>query len=77
MFENIRKCLDEYEKEITRWDESCGDFDIENCDTINYFELNFAKMIMKDLSYGKYDEKVAKIILATKGVSNEIKVKVE
>lgn len=78
MFKNIRECLDNYEKSIDLYNQ--GEFnkvtEMDN-DNIEYFEMNFAKAIMKDLEKYKHDEKVAKIILATKGLSNEVKVKVE
>lgn len=79
MFKNIRKCLDEYEK----WEE--GYFNSINkhqsgtvvkyldMETSDFFELHLAKALMKDCDAAK----IAKIILASKGISNEIKVKVE
>ena len=78
MFENIKKCLDDYEKSLDLYNN--GDFNKitkQDADNIEYFEMNLAKAIMKDLEVYKHDEKVAKIILAAKGLSNEIKVKVE
>lgn len=74
MFENIKKCLDEYEKADELY---FIDFAPEQLDILNFFEMNFAKAIMKDLHLNNRDESVAKIILAAKGLSNEIKVKVE
>lgn len=76
MFENIRKCLDDYEKSIEDF-YTDYDYTTEDKDIIDYFEMNFAKAIMKDLEIYKNDEKIAKIILAAKGLSNEVKVKVE
>ena len=78
MFENIRKCLDEYEKTIDKI-YVISDATTEDFETIEYFDMDFAKAIMKDMNNGKFkdDEKIAKIILASKGLSNEIKVKVE
>ena len=78
MFENIRKCLDEYEKSLNLYNN--GEFQKvkeQDEDNIEYFDMNFAKAIMKDLEHYKHDDKVAKIILASKGLSNEVKVKVE
>lgn len=76
MFENIRKCLDDYEKSTEDF-YTDYDYTVEDREIIDYFEMNFAKAIMKDLRIYKNDEKIAKIILAAKGLSNEIKVKVE
>ena len=75
MFENIRKCLDEYE------DINCNrdifNLSEEEIDTIKYFELHLAKVLMKEDKRHLDSEKVAKIILATKGLSNEVSIKVE
>ena len=71
MFENIKKCLDKYE------DINCSrdifNLSEEEIDTIKYFELHLAKALMKELD----SEKVAKIILAAKGLSNEVSIKVD
>lgn len=75
MFENIRKCLDEYEKVAN--DINYLNITQEESDIINFFALHFSQAIMKDLPYNNYDESIAKIILAAKGLSNEVKVKVE
>lgn len=73
MFKNIRKCLDEYELTVNnvRFDEITK----EENDIIYYFDLHFSQALMTDLCDDS--EKVAKIILAAKGLSNEIKIKVE
>lgn len=73
MFKNIRKCLDEYELTVNnvRFDEITKEED----DIICYFDLHFSQALMTDLCDDS--EKVAKIILAAKGLSNEIKIKVE
>lgn len=75
MFEEIRKCLDEYEEVCQRW----PDYTEEEVDIIDYFDLHLAEAIMKDFGVGGDDrgEKLAKIILATLGMSSEIKVKIE
>lgn len=69
MFENIRKCLEEFEETINKANPSTK----EDKDIICYFDLHLAKALIKDWDA----EKVAKIILAAKGLSNEVKVKVE
>ena len=73
MFENIRKCLDEYEDTMNnaRFDEITKDEE----NIILYFDLHISQALMTDLCDNS--EKVAKIILAAKGLSNEVKVKVE
>lgn len=75
MFEKIRKCLDEYE------DISCNrdifNLSKEEIDAVQYFELHFAKALMQEDQRCLNSEKIAKIILATKGLSNEISIKVD
>lgn len=73
MFENIRKCLDEFEETINKANVNWNSITKEDEDILNYFNLNLAKALMKDWE----SEKIAKIILAAKGLSNDIKVKVE
>lgn len=77
MFENIRKCLTEYEEVSSKFRNFDDSITKEDLSVIDYFVLHFTQAVMKDLSYDNSDEKIAKIILATKGLSNEIKVKVE
>jgi hypothetical protein len=77
MFENIRKCLDEYEKAEKECIEKNFDTNLESYEIVSFFNMNFAKAIMKDLEFNCFDENVAKIILAARGLSNDIKVKVE
>lgn len=75
MFEKTRECLDRFEKFYTEsnWKSEVTKEDYDFC---RYFELYLAKAIMSD--FRECDaEKIAKIILATLGLSNEIKVKVE
>lgn len=75
MFEGIRKCLDEYEEtcEQINWRNPT----YEEAQVLDYFDLHLAEAIMTDFDYGDRGEKLAKIILATLGISNEIKVKIE
>lgn len=75
-FENIRKFLDDYEKALDNYCTAYGVTEKDK-DTVEFFDMNFAKTIMKDLGRCHSDERIAKIILASKGLSNEIKVKVE
>ena len=80
MFENIKKCLTEYENissNFRNWTYGNDEPPEDDLDIMNYFTLNFAKAIMKDLEYDNNAEKVAKIIMAAKGLSNEVKIKVE
>lgn len=78
MFENIRKCLDDYEKAVEKV-HTDSNATTEDWNTIEYFDVDLAKAMMIDMNRGLYkdDEKIAKIILAARNVSNEIKVKVE
>ena len=77
MFENMKQCLREYENISSNF----RNFDYEptkdELNIIEYFTLHFAQAIMTDLGYDNNDEKLAKIILATKGLSNEVTIKVE
>lgn len=77
-FGNIKKCLNEYEEVYKKLCEclSCSPTK-EEIDIIEYLEFNLAKAIMEDFGYNKGDVKIAKIILAMKDISNEIKVKIE
>lgn len=77
MFEDVKKCLDEYENIINELNGCSFHYELskEKEDYLDYFELHLAKAIMTDRFINA--EKVAKIILAAKGLSNEIKVKVE
>lgn len=68
--QHIRDCLDEYENTINACHQ--GLYTQEHADVIDYFPLNLAKALMQDVPA----EKVAKIILASKGLS-DINVKVE
>lgn len=75
MFKNVRKVLDEFESAYNRMLKDGFDVRKDDENTIIYFSVNLAKALMQD----EYvlDESVAKIILATKDLSNEITVKVQ
>lgn len=79
MFENIRKVLDDYEQADKECKIAFGeDLTEDVIDCITYFHVNLAKAIMKDFEdWDRVDEKIAKIILAAKGLSNDISVKIE
>ena len=76
MFEEIRKCLDEYEEVCNRPHVYYNPTE-EEVNVMDYFELHLAEAILKDSRYNNNGEKLAKIILATLGMSNEIKIKIE
>ena len=70
MFDNIRRCLDDFENVIKR-----GFLDDEELKIVDYFEFNLVQALIKDGDID--DEKVAKFIFAIKNLSNEIKIKIE
>ena len=70
MFDNIRRCLDDFENVIKR-----GFLDDEELKIVDYFEFNLVQALIKDGDND--DEKVAKFIFAIKNLSNEIKIKIE
>ncbi len=74
MFENIKECLNEFEEVLHKGD-SGHRLNEQEEDVIINFSLNLAKALIQD----KYvdSEKVAKIILAAAGLSNEVIVKIE
>lgn len=77
-FKNIEKCLSEYEEACKKCREEpkyCEDKEVTNI--IEYLDLHLAEAIMTDLQYCDKGVKIAKIILAMQGLSNEIKVKIE
>lgn len=76
MFKNTRAVLDNFESAYQRVMFS-HEVDVAACDMaiLDYFNVDLAKALMQD-SY-ILDESVAKIILATRGMSSEIAVKVE
>lgn len=70
MFNRIRKCLDEFENHFLN---ECNETDkIKTQNVFDYFDLHLAEALMSDLSNS---DRVAKIILASKGLSSEIKIK--
>lgn len=78
MYNNIKQCLHEYEETCNKLSNCLLDSPTEKeRDIIEYFELNLAKAIISDFTYNNADIKIAKIILALKDISNEIKVKIE
>ena len=74
MFEEIRKCLDEFENTLNECSNKCN-VNQEDKDILCYLELNLAKALLQDDSVDS--AKVAKIILAAKGLGNGVVVKVE
>ena len=70
MFDNIRKCLADFENVIKK-----GFLDDEELKIVDYFEFNLVQALIKDGDID--DEKVAKFIFAIKNLSNEIKIKIE
>lgn len=74
MFKNTREVLDKMQSTYDKYG-TCFELSEEEADLWEYFDMYLAKALMKD-SFVKA-EKVAKIILATKGLSSEIKVKVK
>ena len=75
MFEEVRKVLDDFETVVKKC-HSDGILSKEDEEILDYFEIDMAKALMK-IGYKDSAEKIAKVILAYKGLSNEIKVKVE
>lgn len=75
MFENTRRVLNEFESAYNNVLKDGFNVSKDDQDTVVYFSVHLAKALMQD----EYvlDESVAKIILATKDLSNEITVKVE
>ena len=75
MFENTRKVLDKFESAYNNIHKNGWDVSKEDEDALSYFSTNLAKALMQD----EYilDASVAKIILATRDLSNDITVKVQ
>ena len=71
MFENIRNNLDEFERIDTKAREES--LTSEEYEFLEYFEMTFAKSMMKELWSS---DKIAKIILAHKDMLGDIKIKV-
>ena len=72
MFENIRNNLDEFERIHTKAREES--LTGEEYEFLDYFEMTFAKSMIKELWSA---DKVAKIILAHKDMIGDIKIKVQ
>ena len=72
MFENIRNILDEFERIDTKAREES--LTSEEYEFLEYFEMTFAKSMMKELWSS---DKIAKIILAHKDMLGDIKIKVQ
>lgn len=73
MFKEIRKVLDDFEETAKRCSDT-GFYSKEDENVLNYFDMNMSKALMQECYNA---EKIAKIILAAKGLSNEVKIKVE
>ena len=72
MFENIRNNLDELERICTK---ARGErLTCEENEFLNYFEMTFAKSMMKEIWN---PDKIAKIILVNKDMLDDIKIKVQ
>ena len=72
-FEGIKKCLNDYETVMNGENAKQGWLNDEEEDIVEYFDFHLAKALMKD-SYVNA-EKIAKFILAAKGLSGDIRVK--
>lgn len=73
MFENIKKCLDEFSSVLSGEDAILGQLNEQEKDIIEYFDFNLAKALIKEDYINA--EKVAKFILVAKGLSGEIRFK--
>ena len=72
MFENIRNNLDEFERIDTKAREES--LTNEEYEFLQYFEMTFAKSMMKELWS---TDKIAKNILAHKDMLGDIKIKIQ
>lgn len=75
MFEGIRKVLDDFETTFNKLNSNPLDATTEEENVLLYFNMHLAEALMQESYVGS--DKVAKIILASKGLLNDIKVKVE
>ena len=71
MFENIRNNLDEFERICTKSRKER--LTVEENEFLDYFEMTFAKSMMKEIWN---PDKIAKIILANKDMLGDIKIKI-
>ena len=74
-FENVKKCLSDFENVMHGENAQRGFLDNEEQDIVDHFEFHLAQALIKDRIID--DEKVAKFIFAIKNLSNEIKIKIE
>ena len=72
MFENIRNNLDEFERICTKARRER--LTCEENEFLNYFEMTFAKSMMKEIWN---PDKIAKIILANKDMIGDINIKIQ
>ena len=72
MFENIRNNLDEFERICTKAREES--LTCEENEFLDYFEMTFAKSMMKETWN---PDKIAKIILAHKDMIGDINIKIQ
>lgn len=73
MFKNIINILSEFEETVNRLNKECSaDLTEEDKNVLDYFDLSLAKALMQNRYVDS--EKLGKIILASKGLSNEIKI---
>ena len=72
MFENIRNNLDEFERICTKVREES--LTCEENEFLDYFEMTFAKSMMKELCSS---DKIAKIILVNNDMLGNIKIKIQ
>lgn len=75
MFDNIRKCLDDFKNVIHGKNAARGFLNDDEQYIVDYFEFNLAQALIKDEYIDS--EKVAKFIFTIKNLSNEIKIKIE
>lgn len=64
-FNNVTKCLDQFSSVANSENAMTGDFNEEEMDILEYFELHLAEALMKERFIDA--AKLAKIILAAKG----------
>ena len=75
MFDNIRKCLDDFANVIKGKNAARGFLNDDEQYIVDYCQCNFAQALIKDEYIDS--EKVAKFIFVIKNLSNEIKIKIE
>lgn len=73
MFEGVRNNLDELERVYTKARRG-ENLTREENEFWDYFEMNFAKSMMKELWSS---DKIAKIILAHKDMIGDVKIKIQ